>query len=102
MTKRRCNPSEAHTPLGRWIWTEKETGEEFTTETAQQNDGTFLCFVVESPDIRATADAPEEATREVLRQIKERTNPEMDSGESEEEILVACRSVTFTTGVTSL
>jgi hypothetical protein len=79
MTKGRSDVHHPDTPLGRRMWTEKQTGEEFTTETTRQSDGTYLCLVVESPEIRAVADTPEKATSRVLTLMETRMNTEEDS-----------------------
>jgi hypothetical protein len=57
------------------------TKREFLTVTVRQDDGTFLSLVVEDPSIRATANTPDRARREVLRKVRSGH----DSGESLED-----------------
>jgi len=53
-------------------WRDRVTKREFLTVTVRQDDGSFLSLVAEDPSIRATANTPDRARREVLKQIKSR------------------------------
>src|SRR5260370_19339741 len=69
--RRRSSTAELY-PLS--SWRDTMTGREFLTITVRQANGSFLSLIAEDPGIRATANTPAQARRELLKQIKSQRN----------------------------
>ncbi|GIU80905.1 MAG: hypothetical protein KatS3mg005_4143 [Bryobacteraceae bacterium] len=64
-------------------WVDPATGERFQTVSVDLPDGTFLAFVAEAPEVRATAKTRGEAERAVLAVWR---RPESQKGRYEAEL----------------
>ncbi len=73
-TRPRSNRTADLYPLR--TWRDKATKQEFLTVTVRQDDGSFLSLVAEEPSVRATANTPDRARRQVVQQMKSRREPE--------------------------
>jgi NACalpha-BTF3-like transcription factor len=64
-------------------WVNPETGERFQTVSVDLPDGTFLAFIAEAPEVRATARSRAEAEQMVLAMWRQ---PETQRAHRKEEL----------------